>query len=261
VSIGTINLSGCAPPGGCGDCSAGPNVPTLRGIGAVLVGGGDTTNMLDWIANYVANDINNIPWGALVTGNFTAPSQTSPPTQSNGPIGGALTGSQNELHYLNNEQGPPCTIYPASDPVAYFVQAYLPTPTAYYIIAWGGPMDASLSAECGQPVFWVARGCIFAQQANSAEYPMIVDLPIPDDTLDTSIQVQNYYIGIITPGAGYSSINGPSLAVQQDLTGVTAASLNMNGLGPNWSSSIANPCYSTIAPSTADPFTGEDDDP
>jgi hypothetical protein len=232
-----------------------PTTLQLRGVGAVLVGGGDINNMVKWIQDY---PIYEVAWGALFTGNFTDPSQTTPPTTSSGPIGGALTGSQNELNYLDNEQGPPCTIYPSPDPVAYRVQALLPLPTAYYIIAWGGPMDASLSAECGQPVFWVAKGCIVPQQADD-RYPMIVDLPIPNDTLDDAIQVQNYYIGIITPGAGYSSMNGPALAVQQDLTGCTAASLNMNGLGPNWNPSAIG-SLSTY-PSWVDPFTDSDDEP
>jgi hypothetical protein len=244
MSIGIINLQACTP---CG--------LYLRAIGAELVGGGDTTNMLAWIAAY---DINNVPWGAIQTGYFLAPSETLPSSQSGGPIAGALTGSQNQINYLNNEQSPPCTITQDSDPSAYFAQALLPFPTAYYIIAWGGPMDASLSAECGQPVFWIAQGCIYAQQS-ADNYPMIVDLPIPDDTLDNSIQVQNYYIGLIQPGAGYSSINGPSFAVQQDLAGMTAISANMNGFGPNWNPSAT--CYNTASPSLADPFTGEEEDP
>jgi hypothetical protein len=211
--------------------------------------------MLAWIKAY---DINNVPWGAIQTGYFLAPSETSPSSQSGGPIAGALTGSQNALNYLNNEQGPPCTISGAADPVAYFAQALLPFPTAYYIIAWGGPMDANLSAACGQPVFWVAQGCIYPQQSDD-QYPMIVDLPIPDDSLDASILVQNYYIGIITPGAGYSSMNGPLFAVQQDLAGMTPTTSNMNGFGPNWNPNAI--CSNTASPSLADPFTGEEEDP
>ncbi len=185
------------------------------------------------------------------------PSVPGGPIQT-GPIGGALTGSQNALRFLNNEQSPPCSISGAADPVCYRAQALLPFPTAYYIIAWGGPMDASLSAECGQPVFWVAQGCIYSQQSGD-QYPMIVDLPIPDDNLDGSILVQNYYMGIITPGAGYNSMNGPLFAQQQDLAGMTPVTANMNGFGPNWNPSVI--CYSTAAPSLADPFTGEEEDP
>src|SRR5580658_6917447 len=184
--------------------------------------------MLAWIAAY---DINKVPWGAIQTGYFLAPSETSPSSQSGGPIAGALTGSQNALSYLNNEEGPPCTTSPAADPVAYFAQALLPFPTSYYIIAWGGPMDASLSAQCGQPVFWVAKGGIYTPTAGD-EFPLIVDLPIPDDTLDGSVLVQNYYLGIITPGVGYTSMNGPLFALQQDLAGMTPATSNMNGFGP-----------------------------
>ena len=250
MSIGILNIQGCAA------CQL-----QLRAVGAELVGGGDVTYMLSWIAGYPIQDV---PWGSLWTGYFLSPAEDpTPPTApsggaSGGPIAGALTGSQNALSYLNNEQGPPCTISPAADPVAYRAQALLLFPTAYYIIAWGGPMDASLSAECGQPVFWVAQGCIYPQQPDDS-YPMIVDLPIPDDTLDTSILVQNYYIGIITPGSGYNSINGPLFAQQQDLAGMTAATSNMNGFGPNWNPSAT--CYNTASPGLADPFTGEEEDP
>jgi hypothetical protein len=112
-------------------------------------------------------------------------------------------------------------------------------------------MNASLSASCGSPAFWVAQGCIYPQQPDD-NYPMIVDLPIPDDSLDTSVLAQNYYIGIIQPGAGYSSMNGPSFAVQQDLAGMTASNSHMNGFGPNWNPSAV--CYA----SPEDPFTDED---
>jgi len=238
MSIGTLTLSPTCLP--CGYY--------LRAVGGVLVGAGDTTNMLAWINGY---DITAVAWGALQTGNFTSPSQTSPPTQSGGGIVGVLTGSQNELNALNAGQSPPCTISASGTPVAYRAQALLPFPTAYYIIAWGGPMDSSLSETCGSPAFWVAQGCIYPQQADD-QYPMIVDLPIPDDTIDDAVLVQNYYIGIIQPGAGYSNMNGPQFAIQQDLTGMTAANSHMNGFSPNW-----NPNALCDA-SPEDPFTGED---
>jgi len=250
MSIGILNLQGCA------SCAL-----QLRAVGAELIGGGDVTNMLEWIAAYPIQDV---PWGAIQTGFFLSPTEKpAAPTCpsggcSGGPIAGALTGSQNELRYLNNEQVPPCTISPSPDPIAYFAQALLPFPTAYYVIAWGGPMDASLSAECGQPVFWVAQGCTYPQQPDD-QYPMVVDLPIPDDSLDSSILVQNYYIGLIVPGSGYNSINGPLFAQQQDLAGMTASTSNMNGFGPNWNPSAI--CGNSAAPSLDDPFTGEEEDP
>jgi hypothetical protein len=239
MSIGTLTLT----PGGCIACGY-----YLRGVGGVLVGGGNPANMVDWINAY---DMDTLAWNSLQTGNFTAPSQTTPPTQSSGGISGAITGSQNQLRTLTSTQAPPCTITDDNPPVAYRAQALLPFPTAYYIIAWGLPMDAALSASCGDPAFWVAQGCIYPQQADD-KYPMIVELQIPDDTIDSSILVQNYYLGIIQPGSGYNSMNGPLFAMQQDLAGATAASLNMNGLGPNW-----NPSAVCDA-SPDDPFTGLD---
>jgi hypothetical protein len=275
--IPTGSLGACSSGSGSGSgCVCGLSTPMLRAIGAEFLGSvseaSDYNNMVEWVYNFVSSGaIDLIPWGSVQTGLFYEKTQTSPTSTQNGPISGVLTGSQNELWIASSTapnytlSNPPCYALPAAADdgapgVVYFAQAYLPTPTAYYIIAWGGPTDASLSAECGQPVFWVSSGCIFPQQADD-QYPMIVDLPIPDYSLDTSILVQNYYIGIITPGAGYSSMNGPSFAVQQDLTGVTAASLNMNGLGPNWASSIANPCYAATSPSLNDPFNDMDLDP
>jgi hypothetical protein len=245
MSIGIINLESCTP---CG--------LYLRAVGGVLVGGGDVTNMLAWIAAY---NIDTVPWGSLWTGNFLSPSENpTPPTCpsggcSGGGIGGALTGSQNQLRALDSIYGPPCTVYPSGVPVAYRAQALLPFPTAYYIIAWGIPMDASLSLTCGSPAFWVAQGCIYPKQPDD-QYPMVVDLDIPDDTLDASILVQNYYIGLITPGAGWSNMNGPQFAVQQDLAGMTAVNIGMNGFGPNWNPSAV--CHASVEPSTSDPFIG-----
>jgi len=266
----------CGSGSGSGDCACSKPELALRAVGGEFLGAvseaSDYNNMVEWIYDYVQSGaINGLPWGTLKTGLFYTKTQTNPTSIQSGPISGVLTGSQNELWIASSTtpnftfSSPPCYALPAAADdaapgVAYFAQAYLPTPTAYYIIAWGGPTAASLSAECGQPVFWVSSGCIFPQQPDD-QYPMIVDLPIPDYALDTSILVQNYYIGIITPGAGYSSMNGPSFAVQQDLTGVTAASLNMNGLGPNWAGSIANPCYATTYPSLNDPFNDMDLDP
>jgi hypothetical protein len=255
MSIGLLNLQGCA---GC--------ALQLRAAGAILVGGGNTTNMLAWVAAY---DITTVPWGALNTGNFTSPSQTTPPTQSGGSIAGALSGSQNQLHALNTSQPSspgPCTIGDDGDPVVYRAQALLPFPTAYYIMAWGVPMDSALSATCGAPAFFAAQGCIYPQQPD-INYPMIVDLPIPDDTLDSSILVQNYNLGLITPGAGYSNGNGSLFAVEQDLnwgaaghvcgfgdTTPVCSPIGMNGLGPNWNNTAI--CFNTATPSAVDPFTG-----
>jgi hypothetical protein len=248
---GSGSGSGCA----CGE------TPLLRVAGAILIGGGDITNMIAWIEAF---DITTVPWGNYNTGNFTSPSQTTPPTQSSGLIAGAFTGSVNQLKGLDVRQSPPgCTIAASGTPNAYRAQAYLPTPTAYYIVAWGDPMDASLSETCGNPAFWVAQGCNFEQE-EEAVYPMIVDLPIPDDTLDASILVQNYYLGIITPGAGYNNMNGPLFAEQQDLIGMgapgyTLNSVGMNGFGPNWNPAAV--CANTISPSDVDPFTGVYDPP
>lgn len=231
-------------------------------------------NMIAWIEAF---DITSIPWGAEWDTYFFDASHTTPDSQNGGPM--VYTGSVNSLWIPSSTTpnytagAPPCYILPiaafdGSPGLVVKAQAILQKPTKYCIIAWGSPTDASLSATCGDPDLWVAQGCIYPQQADSA-YPMIVDLPIPYYLLDASVSVVNYYIGFITPGAGYNSMNGPTLAVEQDLnwgppgseftSGVTCPGLNgcatdMNGIGPNWNQNAI--CYSTTYPSTVDPFTG-----
>ena len=51
----------------------------IRAIGAQLEGGGDTTNMVNWVNAY---DITTVDWGNYHQGNFTDPSQTTPPGTS-----------------------------------------------------------------------------------------------------------------------------------------------------------------------------------
>jgi hypothetical protein len=241
--------SGSGSGAGCSCASIGLSL-RLIGFESTMNVAGDQTNMLNWAANY---NIDSVAWGEQWTGYFTSYDQTEPPTQSGGPA----TGQGGSYNYLDgcSGTGPPCTVAHTSTPSAFRAQAYLPTPTAYYIVGIGNgpPCDSG-------PSYWLGVGCIFPQLADS-NYPMIVDLPTPDDLVDDYIFVQQYYIGIITPGAGYSYINtGVPFAVQQDLN-FTAAQVNMLGLGTNWAASIANPCYATPQPSIADPFTGDNDDP
>ena len=284
MSIGSLSVSSGS---GCGcNCELWP---ALRFVAAQLNadsypgGASDFDNALGWIAGY---DITTIPWGGYINGLFSNAGQTEPPSTQTGPSLDAYYGSQNFINALNAEQAPPCTVAFApiygDFPSAARGQAYIPFPTAYYIMAWGTPTDAALSLSCGSPDFWIAQACKFAQQPDD-QYPMIVDLPIPDDTLDGSVFVQNYFIGIITPGIGYGSVNGPSFndfnadnlwapgnagpTILQDLdwgtpgssTGGQLAALNMNGLGPNFNSAAT--CANTVSPSKVDPFTGEEEDP
>jgi hypothetical protein len=66
----------------------------IRSIGAQLPGGGDTTNMVNWVNAY---DITTVPWSDYHQGNFTDPSQTTPPTTSDTSCASGACSPQNGI--------------------------------------------------------------------------------------------------------------------------------------------------------------------
>lgn len=239
-------------------CGCQPCAYKLRSVAGILPGGGDPTNMIAWVNGY---NLSGLAWGALYCGSFSDPSHTTPdsivtyeqPTGSGvgQPFNATIVGVFNE-----GDGDPYCTTGDYAQPTVSRTQFYLPFPTAYYVLAFGPDNipDNSCANSGGN---YLAAGCIYPQQADS-NYPMIVELPIPDTTLDTgdggTVIVYGYYLGIIQSGKVYGDFNiGVNFTFLPDLN-FTLAEIEgggISGLGSNWSASIANPCYA----GPDDPFT------
>jgi hypothetical protein len=128
---------------------------------------------------------------------------------------------------------------------------------AYYVIAYGTSISAAPLGErsCGEGGYWFSMGCIYPIQ-DASKYPLIVDLPIPDNTLDETILVQNYYLGIIQPGATIpgGGVLSTEITFLPNLSSLTPSNAGVAGFGASWAGSISTPCYGPID----DPFTGSD---
>jgi len=227
----------------------------IRSIGGQLVGGGDTSNMVAWVNAF---DITTVPWGIYRQGNFTDPSQTSPPGTSDGNCSAGVCSPQNGLLCVGpaDEDGN-CTIVACATPLVQRSQYFIPFPIAYYVIAYGTSISAAPLDEraCGEGGDWFSMGCIYPIQ-DATDYPLLVDLPIPDNTLDATILVQGYYLGIIVPG---STIPGGGVLSQEisylpNLSSLTPSNAGVAGFGASWAGSISASCYGPID----DPFTGSD---
>jgi hypothetical protein len=227
----------------------------IRSIGAQLVGGGGTTNMVAWVNSY---DITTVAWGDYHQGNFTDPSQTTPPTTSDANCVSGACSPQNGLLCVGpaDEDGN-CTIVNCATPLVQRTQYLIPIPIAYYVIAYGTSISAAPLDErsCGEGGDWFSMGCIYPIQAAS-NYPLTVDLPIPDNTLDETILVQNYYLGIIVPGVAIpgSGVLAAEITFLPNLSSLTPSNAGVAGFGASWAASIGSPCYGPID----DPFTGSD---
>jgi hypothetical protein len=93
-------------------------------------------------------------------------------------------------------------------------QVYIPEPTAYFVIAYGaystcvGEQNPDCISYCITNPFNCGRGldtsqaCIYPQQSDDA-YPLIVDLGIPDQSLDSEVVVNNYGFGLINSSSSY----------------------------------------------------------
>jgi hypothetical protein len=246
MAVPLLSSCGCVP---CGF--------QLRSVGAELEPGGDFTNMVAWV-NLPFPDIDTIPWGQCLTGGFTDPSHTVPDGTAYNLCDGGVGYPTNLTQCVGfNEDGTACVGgQPCAVPTVYRTQFYLPFPTAYYVLAYGSSITASEYADCGGGGYWLSRGCIYPQQDDD-QYPMIVELNIPESSLDDTIQVQFYFLGPITPGATIppEGIFVENMTPLPNLTSLTVENANVSGLGANWASSIANPCYA----SPGDPF--DDSDP
>jgi len=238
----TVPCTGCQP------------TPQLRGVyfTSSMNVAGDQTHMLNWLESY---DIDSVPWGSWAYGQFSSYTEIEPDTVV---VAGSpppnVWGTFNFLQGCSGS-GPPCAIANTSSPGASIAQAYLPTPTPYYIVAVGdaGPCDSGAADV-------LAHGCIYPQQS-SGDYPMIVNIPVPDNNLDNlavtvnGVFVYGYQIGLINSSASYANnMLGLAWVSEPDLDG-TAADYGVNEFGPNWATSILIPCYGTIG-NDHDPFTG-----
>jgi hypothetical protein len=227
----------------------------IRSIGAQLEGGGDATNIVNWVNDY---DITTVAWGDYHQGNFTDPSQTSPPTTSDTSCTSGACSPQNGLLCVGpaDEDGN-CTIVACDTPLVQRSQYLIPFAIAYYVIAYGTSISAAPVEDrsCGEGGDWFSMGCIFGMESAS-DYPLTVDLPIPDNTLDDTILVQNYYLGIISPGASIpaSGVLSEEISILPNLTSLTPSNAGVAGFGSNWSASLSTACYGPMD----DPFTGSD---
>jgi len=236
-------------------CACVPCAYQIRSVAAFLESGTDFTNIINWVNAY---DITTIPWGTYLQGTFTTSSATTPDAgTATVPCTGGTGYPINLTSCVGwNEDFTAC-VTGAACPTTLVArsQFFLPVPTAYYVIAYG--TSISLVPEeylnCGEGGTWLAQGCISPQQADS-DYPLIVDLPIPDNSLDDTIQVQYYWLGIIKPGTGYGGEGGifeDNMQVIQDLN-FTAEQAAVAGFGAAWNPSQV--CDAT----PDDPFTGSD---
>lgn len=239
MSIGILSSCGCVP---CGNL--------IRSVGARLTPGGDTTNMLAWVNAF---DLASIPWNTGVGYDFSTAALTSPDT---GPYSYGPYYATNGLYTVGyNEDYTGCVVIDSSEGYVTRCQCYLPFPTAYWVIAYGPPVTVDgFTGPCGSGGYYLSRGCIFAEE-EPADYPLTIDLPIPDTTLDDTILIYGYNLGIITPGAGFPE-SGPLAGffpILPSLSGLNGDNINASGFGPDWASSIAAPCNGPID----DPFTGD----
>ncbi len=231
---------------GCANCGY-----MMRCVGAELGPGGDPTNIINWTNAY---DITTVPWGNRLTGYFSDPGHTSPDNLATNGCTSGIGYPENFTQCVGwNPDYTACVCcQPCSVPTVYKSQFYLPLPTAYYVIAYGTSINISPEPNCGQSVNWFARGCIYPQQSDD-QYPMIVDLPIPDPTMDDTIQVQQYWLGIIQPGASlppYGIFGSGNMSILPDLASLTPTNGVFAGFGSSW-----NPSQTCDAPPD-DPFTG-----
>jgi hypothetical protein len=242
--IGTFLSYGCVP------CAI-----LQRSIGAQITGGGSTANMVAWVNAY---DITTVPWGDYHQGNFTDPSQTTPPTTSDFSCTSGACAPQNGLLCVGapDEDGN-CTIVDCPTPSVQRAQYLLPVPIAYFVIAYGTSISAAPLDEqsCGEGGYWFSEGCIYPIQSAS-DYPLTIDLPIPDNTLDATILVQTYYLGIILPGATIPAggVLSSAISILPNLSSLTPSNAGVSGFGASWAGSIATACDGPID----DPFTGSD---
>jgi hypothetical protein len=141
-------------------------------------------------------------------------------------------------------------------------QYFIPIPVGYYVIAYGTSISAAPLDErsCGEGGDWFSMGCITAALSLDA-YPLLVDLPIPDNTLDDTILVQNYYFGTIQAGAtipGGGVLSTP-WTILPDLSSLNPSNAGVAGFGASWAGSIASYCggVNTDGDILGDPFTGD----
>jgi len=238
--------------GGCTTCAY-----QIRSVGGELEPGGDPTNIVNWTNAY---DITTVAWGQCLTGYFTDPSHTTPDSTGTNPCTGGVGYPENLTSCVGWNEGFTACTYPnaCAIPTVYRSQFLIVVPTAYYVIAYGNDISNNPPEyrNCGEGGDWFASGCIYPLLADTS-YPLIVDLPIPDNTLDTTIAVQYYWLGIIQPGASIpgGGVFTTNMTILPNLSSLTPSNAGCAGFGPNWASSIATPCDGPVN----DPFT--DDSP
>jgi hypothetical protein len=208
--------------------------------------------MVNWVNAY---DITTVAWGDYIQGDFNDPSQTTP-------VGGysyyscssGLCSPSNELLCVINTLGSgPCDTAQCFTPQVQRSQYLIPVPTAYFVVAYGTNMQGTAAGGpgCGSGGEWLSAGCVYPLQS-AGNYPLLVDLPIPDNTMDTAILVQGYYLGIVVPGAPDPpyGILGSEISFVPDLTSLTPSTAGVAGFGPSWSPT-------TCDASPDDPFDGD----
>jgi hypothetical protein len=223
---------GCATIRGCGSgfgtspgniipaCKCAAPVYSVRGIQALQ--DNSSTYVTDpstgMIAAVNAYDITTIPWGSIAVITYEPGGSTSVavspisapapwfPAQNYQYQAAPLRSSSLCSQILTwTTYGPGNNVFPNGASFSR-CQIYLPFPTAYYVIAYGGMLTATgqqnpsctFGLSCGYNS--VSQACIYAEQSSS-DYPLIVDLAVPDQSLDSSVCVNNYYFGLITPGS------------------------------------------------------------
>ena len=240
-------------PCGCVNCGY-----QMRSVAAEIGAGGNMANCVDWVNSYdwTANPL-AIEWGQLVTAYF--PDETYTSYTGTPAVNAATSGlgyPQNEAWTVQwNEGFTACVVTESAvgGSIVAKSQFYLPLPTAYYVIAYGPDISNSETPDCGESANWFAQGCIYPQQADD-QYPMIVDLPVPDPSLDDTILVQFYWLGPIAPGAPlppHGIFGSGNMSILPNLTSITPANAGFTGKGPSW-----NPNQVCAGP-TVDPFNGE----
>ena len=241
MSIGVLSY-------GCVTCAY-----QIRSVGGQLNGGGDPTNMVAWVNAY---DITTVAWGDYHQGNFTDPSQTSPPTTSDAACSTGACNPQNGLLCVGGPDGEGhCTIVACTTPLVQRSQYLIPIAVPYYVIASGQSINQEGGACNGAGGSWFSMGCIFPA-GSPGNYPLLVDLPIPDNTLDAAVLVQSYYLGIIVPGATIpgGGVFSQEITILPNLSSLTPSNAGVPGFGPSWAGSISASCDGPID----DPFTGSD---
>jgi len=243
VSIGAFGY-------GCVACAI-----QIRSIGAQLNGGGDAAHIVNWVNSY---DITTVGWGDYHQGNFSNPSETTPDSTSDADCSSGACSPQNYLVCVSSSDGGvTCDTAPCGTPMVNRTQYLIPVPLSYYVIAYGTSVSAAPPEyrSCGEGGDWFAIGCIFPA-GSPGSYPLTVDLPIPDNTLDATILVQNYYLGIISPGATIpgGGVLSEEITILPNLSSLTPSNAGVAGFGASWAGSISTACQGPID----DPFTGSD---